>query len=321
MISRRGFVLGSVGAVGSLAGGCRLFPGTAVGETDPDLSVFISDLHVAAGGIKTKYGEQPAAQNQVLSGLVDEILRLRPRPRRIVAFGDIALWFGYDADYDVAKSILDRITAAGIDLYVTTGNHDHREPLFAHFPQQRERTPVPGRTVSVIDLGHADLLLLDTLDEKPESKPGDDNRVGGAMDDAQYAWLQREAPIRPRPFFCGAHHSPTDLNGRKVWEFLCDTKHFAGWIQGHEHQFAETWIPSNWSCPRIRRVVILPSAGWWGDIGYALFRTYADRAVYSLVERDFYFPRIPQPGTPRPPEWEIIRREHEGREVTLRYID
>ncbi len=314
--SRKDFLLGSVAA--GLTAGCRS-PFGALGTVDPNLTVLLSDVHVACGGIKTKWGEQPTYQNALFERTIDEILALRPRPARVVVFGDVALWFGWSRDYAASQPGFARLTAAGIEVFVTAGNHDHREPMFRYFPKQRDATPVPGRFVSVVDLGHADLLLLDTLRETGKAE-GDGNAVGGDIDDAQLAWLSQEAKSRTRPFFCGCHHAPGDLNGKDVRKPLLASRFFSGWIHGHNHKVSESWFAEQWDSRRIRRVAVLPSTGWWGDIGYATLRTHPDRAVISYELKDFFFPTPLKAGETRPPEWDRIRAEHLGRKVTLDYF-
>ena len=82
-----------------------------------------------------------------------------------MVFGDVALWRGHAADYAESAPRLKRLSDAGIEVTVTTGNHDHRVPMFAAYPEQAKKTPVPGRVTSVVDLGTSDLFLLDSLNE------------------------------------------------------------------------------------------------------------------------------------------------------------
>ena len=65
------------------------------GGVDDHLSVFLSDIHVSGENVKgTVWGDQPTYQNPLFEKVVDEILAMRPRPKRVVCFGDVALWFG-----------------------------------------------------------------------------------------------------------------------------------------------------------------------------------------------------------------------------------
>ena len=63
-----------------------------------------------------------------------------------------------------------------------------------------------------------------------------------------------------------------------------------------------------------------PSTGWWGTIGFAEFRTFADRAELSLAAgNDFFFPNPLKAGERRPPEWDDIVAEETGSKTVFRY--
>ena len=284
----------------------------AAGGKDPNLSVFLSDIHVASADIKTKWGAQPDYQNPLFEKVIDEILAMRPLPARVVVFGDVALWFGWYQDYEQSLPGFSRLKDAGIDVFVTTGNHDHREPLFKAHPRQAEITPIPGRLVSVIDLGTADLLLMDSLRENPEGE-GSWNEVSGALDQKQQDWLKEWAKNAKRPFFVGAHHQPEEVlvDNVRITSAFVGCPRFVGYIHGHNHRWRKNWYhDGGYSRRAVKRSVCLPSTGWWGDIGYAVMRTFADRAELQLVENDFFFPKPLGAGEPRPFEWDEILSEN-----------
>lgn len=290
---------------------------------DVNLSVFISDLHVGSGDIKTVWGQQPTYQNARFEQVVDAILAMRPQPKRVVCFGDIALWFGWHQDYEISRSGFERLRAAGIDVYHTMGNHDHRAVFLKYYPAYAETSPVPGRIVSVVDLGTCDLLLLDSLQETPGE--GKQNAVDGAIDEAQWDWLQAEALRRTRPFLCGAHHPPSEMTRtidgtrRNVLSLLMPAPFFCGWIQGHDHEWKKEFLAESWTSRTLIRKAVLPSTGWWGDIGFGVMRTFEDRAVLSLVETDFYFPTPLAEGEARPARWEALLEENRGQTCTFVY--
>ena len=293
--------------------------------TDENLSVFISDVHVSGEGVKgTKWGDQPTYQNAFFEKTVDEILGMCPRPKRVVCFGDIALWFGYAKDYEASLPGFRRLTDAGIELYLAMGNHDKRAVFSKYHPAYAKSSPVPGRIVSVVDLGTCDLILLDSLHEgAPEEGTG--NPVDGTIDRPQWDWLKEECQRRTRPFLCGAHHAPEELaleiDGKRqdVLSFLRAAPFFRGWVQGHAHTWSTDFFARNWGESTVLRKAVLPSTGWWGDIGYATMRTTADRAELSLVEHDFFFPRPPKEGEARPAQWDEIVAENRGRRCTFVY--
>jgi len=314
-VTRRGFLLGSA-AVGAMAG-CRMVG--AVDAIDPNLTVFLSDIHVSGLDVQCSWGKQPTCQNPLFEKTVDAVLAMRPRPARVVVTGDIALNAGFGADYEASQPAFERIKAAGIALYLAMGNHDHREAFLKCHPEYAKTSPVPGRIVSVVNLGTADLLLLDSLKETG-AKEGDDNAVEGALDDAQWAWLEAEVAKRMRPFFVAAHHDPHDLGGRNVRKLLAESKFAAGYIHGHHHKWMTDWFVQNWSARRIVRVAGLPSTGLWGDIGFATFRTYADRAELRMAPgNDFFFPNPLKAGEARPAVWDEIRAEHANACCTFVY--
>ncbi|MGN0853210.1 MAG: metallophosphoesterase family protein [Kiritimatiellia bacterium] len=306
--SRRAFLsLGSLAAcAGALVGRAAAADAVAV---DPNLSVFLSDIHVSGKDVKG----QPTYQNPLFAKVVRQVLAMNPRPKNALVFGDIALWNGWSRDYAESAPLIRTLADAGIDVFLTAGNHDHREPLLRFHPRQKELTPVPGRLVSVVDLGTADFVLLDTLRENPEGE-GTGNAVNGALDEAQADWLLDFAKAARRPFFCGAHHPSRELvvRGAKLLQLLEDNPNFAGYVHGHNHRWSKEWHHYGFSKAHIVRSACLPSTGWWGNIGFATFRTQADRATLAFVQNDFFFPRPLAPERKRPAAWDQIMREAEG---------
>ena len=94
-LSRRSFVK-SAFALGALpVAGCLSAKETAGVAVDPNLSVFLSDIHISGLNVKG----QPTYQNPLLDKVLDQILAMDPRPARALVFGDVALWNGWAADY------------------------------------------------------------------------------------------------------------------------------------------------------------------------------------------------------------------------------
>lgn len=283
---------------------------------DQNLSVFMSDIHVA--GMVNK---QPTYQNPLFEKAVDQVLAMRPRPKRVVVFGDIALWVGRHQDYEASLPGLMRLREAGIDLVVTTGNHDHRDAMSKYHKEQYQASPVAGRFVSAVDLGTADLFLMDSLKENAKGE-GSGNAVDGALDEEQQHWLYEVAHAAKRPFFVGAHHPIDELKfGKKpLITMLDEVDNFAGYIHGHDHRWYRKWHHVGYSKRRIHRSACLPSTGWWGDIGFATMRTYADRAELAVVENDFFFPKPLAEGERRPREWDLLIAESRGTSCIFTYL-
>ena len=314
-------LLGGIIAAGAVQGlgGCRL--ARREGAFDENLTVCLSDIHVAHENPRNrKETLQPTYQNAYFERTVNRVLAMRPLPRRVVIFGDIALWYGWDRDYEVSKPGVDRLKAAGIDVTLTTGNHDHRVPMLSCYADVVRKSPVPGRIVSTVDLGDADLILLDSLDENPKGE-GFKNGVAGVLDKAQQEWLMETGKAAKRPFLVGAHHPIKEL---KVGEeplvaALRTLPGFAGYVHGHDHRWYQLWHHVGYSSRKVQRSVCLPSTGWWGDIGFATLRTFPDRAELTLVEDDFFFPRPLEPGEARPREWDDILAANYGAVCVFRF--
>ena len=306
--SRRGFLAGAGAAVASAAF-AKAVPDDAV---DPNLTVFLSDIHIEGGET------EPHHQNALFAQTVEEVLKLRPRPARAVIFGDIARFFGRDADYAAAKPLLAKLEAA-MPVTFTTGNHDHREAMGAAFPERKAASLVSGRFAYRVDLGGADLLLLDSLDETGGA--GEANAGDGSLGAAQFEWLLEAAAAATRPFLVGSHHVPREIPdfGRAARGKLAAFENFAGWIHGHDHFWAKEAGIRGWSDTALQRrpfrIVSLPSTGYWGDIGFVTFRTFDGGAELRNVERDFFFLNPLKPGEGRPKVWDRLVAENNGQTV------
>ena len=290
---------------------------------DDNLSVFVTDIHI--GGKQLDGGsEAPTYTQGRLSAFVDEVLAMKPLPRRVVSFGDLAYLRGNPDDYAVSKPILKRLEDAGIELVFCMGNHDRRSEFNKAWPGHLEKSPVPGKFVRVVSLGTSDLVVLDCLQGADDRPWTDNGPVPGKLSADVLAWCKKELPKRKRPFFVSSHFPIGDLR-------LSDKKNdtFAAWlidkaplcvgyVHGHDHRWRPEWSRGSWKTPRTIRTLCLPSNGLWGDIGHATFLTSADRAVCSLHVRDFYFPRKPMTDK-RPAVWRLKVEENRNATCTFLY--
>ena len=303
-MNRREFLMGAMCA-GMGGAGCSSLQ--MAGGQDENLSVFISDLHVGGANKNLEY------TGPRLEKVIDEILAMRPRPKRVVCFGDIALSYGLAADYAASRPILKRIEAAGIDLHLTMGNHDRRSSFLKYWPEYGERALVPGRFTQVISLGSADLVLLDTLkgaDDRAENSMGP---VEGTIDSAQLAWFEKYVSGAKRPFFVGSHQfRDLYIEGAKPITRAAKSDLFVGWIYGHDHSWCSDLAIASWGRHRIYPTLALPSTGLWGDIGYVVFRTDADGATAELVQSDFYY-QTPTAHAVPPRFWAARVKDNQGR--------
>ena len=305
--SRRAFLrLSALGGTLMAAGGCRtsFFTGAA-GDYDPNLTVFLSDIHVRGG---------ESYQLEHFRRIVAEILKMSPLPKRAVVFGDLAYLFGRKEDYVTSAPYLKQLTDAGISVTIGMGNHDRRSAFLEVHPEYARRTKVPGRIVSVVDIGPADILMLDSLagaDDRGDSSSGP---VPGLLDAVQQAWLLAELPKWKRPVFVCAHHPVFELaaGGKPLSELLLNSPAFAGYINGHNHRWYAEWALRNYRERKLLCYLGLPSTGHWGDIGYTLFRTTPRDAVATLVQHDFFFPNPLKEGEARPEMWDAILEKNRG---------
>ena len=94
---------------------------------------------------------------------------------------------------------------------------------------------------------------------------------------------------------------------------------FVGWIHGHDHTWSKETNLRRRNSRALFRTAVLPGSGYWGDIGHATMRTYADRAVLTLHQSDFYYPDPPRDGERRPPDYDAVVAENDGQTCTFFY--
>ena len=315
---RRAFL----GLAAASAAGCmnpKAGGGDATAKFDENLSIFFSDAHVC--------GEDARAAKftpKRLAKFVDEVLAMRPLPRRVIHLGDLAFLHGHPADYAVSKPLLKKLEAAGIELVFCMGNHDRRSAFDKEWPGRLAKSPVPGKYVSVTSLGTSDLVILDGL-QGTDDRPLTDMGPGGAkLTPDQIAWLKKDFPKRTRPFFVASHFPVAELKVTDKREgdlghwLIKNAPKCVGYLYGHLHRWRPEWMHGSWGKPHTLRTLCMPSGGLWGDIGYATFKTSADRAVCRLEMQDFYFPSEPDTAD-RPAPWRIKVEETRGQSCTFLY--
>lgn len=312
------------------AGGAMCACGDAEGEFDENLTVIVTDIHV--GGEQTGVAEVPFLTEKLtphprrrLKQFVDEVLAMRPRPRRVVSLGDLAFLRGLSGDYAVAKPLLQPLFDAGIEVVFCMGNHDRRSEMEKAWPGEMAKSPVPGRFVRVVSLGTADLVTLDGLqgtDDRPLTEMGPGS---GRLSEDQMKWMVATLPNMKRPFFLASHFPDEELSVCEdgKWSDLATwllrrAPMCRGYLYGHLHIWRPGWKWLDLNHGTSLRVVSLPSCGMWGDIGYVTFRTHADRAVCELHQDDFFFPCEPDSAA-RPAPWRCKVEENRGARVVFPY--
>lgn len=252
-----------------------------------DTVVFISDLHTNPEGY----------QAEKLRIVVEDILRMKPLPRAVIAFGDIAYLTGRAEEYNAVRSILQPLEDAGIKLTFGMGNHDRRDEFAKVFSEHASDTLLPGKLVHIVEGPYADIIMLDSLQQGEDR---DTWITEGAIDDEQKEWLRKTMESYKKPFFVCAHHP---LAETKIGSMLLKCPNCAGYIYGHLHKWINDWGHPNWKDKRIMPILCLPSTGHWGDIGYVVFGMGEHGAEARLVQTDFFFPK-PAPAEERPVLWD-----------------
>ena len=308
IITRRSFLAGVAAATAT-----RAFP-AAKPAVDPDLVVLLSDVHV--NGVPGR----DAFQRDKFARVVADVLRMDPLPANAVFFGDLAWHHGRELDYRASLGGIRLLEDAGVKVTLGMGNHDRRSAFFKVHPSYATTTKIPGRIVSVCSVGRADFIMLDGLMGKDDRGPSDSGPGGCELDKAQQDWLLDVLPKWRRPVFVCSHWPIGGVvaGGRGIADLIFRSPAVAGYIHGHDHRWYKTLVRKNWKeSPQIR-TLCLPSTGHWGDIGYVTMRLSADRAVASLRQYEYFFPR-PKPDDPKYVEiWRDITEENQNQSCTFR---
>lgn len=294
-VSRRSFLE----CLGAAAAAPRLFAKDRA-DYDPNLTVLLSDLHVNGISESHQFGR--------LERTVGEILALTPLPSHAVVFGDLSYFYGRREDYLKSFPCLKQLEDAGIPVTIGMGNHDRRSTFLEVHPDYIARTKVPGRIVTVCDAGAVDFLMLDGLQGADDRAWNDRGPNTGRLDKDQQDWLLAALPKWKKPVLVCSHFPVGDLTagGQPLSRLLTRVSVVVGYIHGHDHRWYTREMREIGRKTGAKRSLCLPSTGAWGDIGYALLRTSKDRAVASLVQREFYYPRPPKPGAPVLHLWNAI---------------
>lgn len=314
--SRRDFLLGGAACV---AGGVCMADG---GRNDalppqkgPNLAVLISDLHYT-DPMRPGSDGKPVDRNYVLEcsrRFVAEIVSMRPRPSLVVCLGDVSWAFGDEGDYEIAERELRPLEDAGIRLVMTVGNHDLREPFLKHLGKWCAPSPVDGRIVAVVPMPTFDMVVLDSLKEPPPGEYGNRKFLRDCeLGKAQAEWLKDFLAKAARPVILASHHPSGQL---RLTSLVASSPRVFGYIHGHEHRWVRNFI-FDWRCKLVVRSQGLPSFGLDRDVGYAVLRSFRDRAELEYVAKDWYLPR-PVPKSERPPLWDDLLRDNIGRKVVF----
>ena len=302
MLTRRFFIGGLAAALAARPQ--RLFAKEEA-DFDDNLLVFLADVH--AGAAKTC-----KCARVKLKETVAEILKMRPLPRNVLVFGDLAHVYGLGVDYDASRPAFKLLEDAGITVTVGMGNHDRRSEFALRWPDAPKKSLVPGRFVHLVETAQVGFLMLDSLQGTDDRAQNDIGPVPGALSDDQQTFLRDFLAKRTKPVILCAHHAPSEMKlcGKPLSLVLVTTPCIAGYIHGHNHRWTRAWLRNkDQKTPeRAKRVLCLPSNGLWGDIGYATCRVSPGKVEVAPTLKDFWLSRPVSPER-RPPEWDDMLAE------------
>lgn len=302
MMNRRDFIL-AAGAFSVAPSAVKASQAVNSGlKTDRSFAVLVSDCHIGE--------KRDSHENSQFQKTVRQILSFNPLPAKLIVMGDVAAMNGLKGDYINAKELFSPIVEAGIEIAWAMGNHDRRDVFGEVFPEYAATSEVKDRLVHVVKMPSVDLVLMDSLDQGRHW-----NQQNGRIDEAQIKWLEKFAASTTRPYFVCAHH-----DGRQMKSFaqqaLRHSRLMRGYIHGHRHSWMLDALHDWKNGGRLARSIGLPSAGAWGDIGFVTMRDKGTNAEFKLYQRDCFFPK---PDVHREEEWDFIRKENDGKVVTIVY--
>ncbi|MBR5541327.1 MAG: metallophosphoesterase [Bacteroides sp.] len=257
-------------------------------KIDPAKAVLMSDIHICGeleDGVPKHYPYNPTS----LKLRVAEILSMRRLPAHVLVFGDVAWDYGLEEDYRYASQLLQELTEAGIRVTLALGNHDRRAPFFKVFPEYAKSTLVEGRVVSIVEMPDVDIVLLDSLSERPNLKLRQSTTVSGEINQAQIDWLCEFLKGHTRPVILGAHHP---LNEMKNLEgVIAESPSVVGYVYGHTH----LWNKSVRIIRPRKGLHMVPTVGlpatFYGDIGFAILHSTPEAVTFEYSSKGFWWPQ------------------------------
>jgi len=205
-------------------------------KTDPDHWALFSDTHVAADPATLRLDVNMADH---LRNAVAGVRALAAPPAGVLVNGDCAFDHGLTEDYATFTGLLQPLSEAGLPLHLALGNHDDREVFWGAIKDARPAAPLlASRQVSIVEAGHANWIMLDSLDVTKQTP--------GRLGDEQRTWLTKALDARTdKPALVMVHHNPVFTDGKntglldtaELVEILQPRRHVKALIFGHTH----TW--------------------------------------------------------------------------------
>lgn len=202
-------------------------------DRDPHRWALLSDPHIAADAAFEARGVNMAEH---LRRVAAEVAALDRLPAGLLVNGDCAYGVGASGDYATFSGLLKPVSAAGIPMHYTLGNHDERDN-FRQSLAAGARSVVEGKVVSLIETPRANWFLLDSLDKT--------NMSPGAVGESQRRWLAEALDARKdRPALVMVHHNPVFegvskalVDTQELYEVLAPRKQVKALIFGHTHHW------------------------------------------------------------------------------------
>lgn len=188
-------------------------------ESTPLYFVHITDTHLNAPENETFLKLDTTAN---LLAILTHVRSLAYKPAFVVITGDLA-HEGNAADYRFIKQLLEvESEALGAPIFVTLGNHDHRDAFNAGYLNE-PNTDRPYYFVETI--AGLRVFVLDS------HYPGHSE---GWLDAEQLTWLQTELTTDTTPALLCVHHPPhTNTFFANTDHLLTNSAEFAAAIAGH----------------------------------------------------------------------------------------
>jgi 3',5'-cyclic-AMP phosphodiesterase len=226
--NRRSFLKTSAQAAGLLA--AHAVGVTSVfGAANETHLALLSDTHISEDAQNFYRGFYPYKN---LQRVVPEVIAAKPDA--VLINGDVARLTGEKADYRQVKGLLQPL-ASQKPIYMTLGNHDHRENIQEVFSVPKEVQSVKDKRVLVIEQPITRFILLDSLMYV--------NKTPGFLGQLQRTWLETylgQSDNTPVVLF--VHHTLTDqdsalLDTDKLFEIIRPFQKVKAVFYGHSHEY------------------------------------------------------------------------------------
>jgi hypothetical protein len=225
----------------------------------------------------------------VLSAIVSEIGKLKPKPKFVVFGGDMSYRGYVDNKYTFRtwKELFNPVTDSGIALYTTMGNHElyHQHASEGSWRVNQDTFQVvfsenPGNGPAgyehlVYSFSHSGTSsFFAVLDPYYLTKDTMHLKLGGNIDSAQMAWLETQVAQStalhkflfihtPYYYISNDPEEPSSANETftRLWSFL-DTHKFDLFLCGHSHLFSRKVIDAKVTAdPQI-----IPPVTWQNNV-------------------------------------------------------